>query len=58
MTLSPRPLLAGNWKMNGMRAQLDEIEALAGHLAQANEAARAPVCDLMICPPATLLEPM
>lgn len=58
MTVTPRPLLAGNWKMNGLQAQLGEVEALAGHLARAGKAARAPVCELMICPPATLLAPM
>jgi len=43
-------LIAGNWKMNGLRA--DSI-ALAGDLAAR---ARQPhACDLLICPPATLV---
>ncbi|MHA1523944.1 MAG: triose-phosphate isomerase [Alphaproteobacteria bacterium] len=55
MAQTPRGLLAGNWKMNGLQAQLNQIEALATRIA----AARAvPKCDLMICPPATLLAPM
>ena len=55
MTATRTPLLAGNWKMNGLQAQLDQIEALATRMA----AARAvPNCELMICPPATLLAPM
>ena len=46
-----RKLAAGNWKMNGSLAALDEIRALlADH--------PAPGCDMLICPPATLLAPM
>ncbi|MBT9382459.1 triose-phosphate isomerase [Pseudooceanicola sp. CBS1P-1] len=43
-----RKLAAGNWKMNGMKASLAEIEALA-------KAHPDPACDLLICPPATLI---
>jgi triosephosphate isomerase len=46
-----RKLIAGNWKMNGLRA--DGV-ALARDLA-ARATAAAPGCDLLICPPATLL---
>jgi triosephosphate isomerase (TIM) len=47
-----RPLIAGNWKMNGLRA-----DGLA--LAQAIRAgARGLDADLLICPPATLLAPV
>ena len=50
MANAPRPLVAGNWKMNGLRASIAELEkAIAG------AAARPPECDLMICPPATLV---
>jgi len=45
-----RQLIAGNWKMNGLGAQLSEIEAVA---AAASEAGR--LVDLLICPPATLI---
>ena len=47
----PRPLVAGNWKMNGMRAALAEIKAIAeGYdVALQNRAA------LLICTPATLV---
>jgi len=46
-----RKLIAGNWKMNGLRA---DGTALARDLA--GRAAKAPpACDLLICPPATLL---
>ncbi len=46
-----RKLIAGNWKMNGLRA--DGL-ALARELAR--RAAATPLaCDLLLCPPATLL---
>ncbi len=43
-----RQLIAGNWKMNGLAASLAEIEALA-------RAVPTPSCDVLICPPATLV---
>lgn len=43
-----RKLAAGNWKMNGLTAALAEIVALC-------RAHPAPACDVLICPPATLL---
>jgi triosephosphate isomerase len=50
-TLKPRPLVAGNWKMNGLRASakvFDEVrEGYSGALAKN--------VDLLVCPPATLL---
>jgi triosephosphate isomerase len=47
-----RPLVAGNWKMNGLQSTLDEFAALAAGL-------RTPAaCDVLICPPATLLARM
>ena len=50
MTDAIRPLIAGNWKMNGLRASAAEFEAmLAG---AAGVAAKA---DLLVCPPATLI---
>ncbi|MEO6396803.1 MAG: triose-phosphate isomerase [Devosia sp.] len=45
------PLIAGNWKMNGLRASLLEIEKLTGKLA----VGPAPRCTVAICPPATLI---
>jgi triosephosphate isomerase len=44
-------LIAGNWKMNGLRA--DGL-ALAAELAQRAKASRLS-CELLVCPPATLL---
>ncbi|QPH56088.1 triose-phosphate isomerase [Pontivivens ytuae] len=46
-----RPLVAGNWKMNGLRAALSEVTTLA-------QMHPTPSCDVLICPPATLLAPM
>src|SRR5262245_6649684 len=49
-----RPLIAGNWKMNGRRA---DGAALALELArQARRSGGTELrCELVICPPATLL---
>jgi triosephosphate isomerase (TIM) len=50
MTDAIRPLIAGNWKMNGLKASLAEFEAmLAGAGPLAGKA------DLLVCPPATLI---
>lgn len=43
-----RKLAAGNWKMNGLLSQLDQLDALAA-------AYPSPSVDVLICPPATLL---
>jgi triosephosphate isomerase len=51
VTTTITPLIAGNWKMNGVRASLDELTALAGMMTT-GEAPRALV---VICPPATIL---
>jgi len=50
MTKPIRPLIAGNWKMNGLKASLAEIGAIA---RGAGDLWRR--LDLLICPPATLL---
>jgi triosephosphate isomerase (TIM) len=45
-----RPLIAGNWKMNGLKASTAEFDAmLVGAAAFAGKA------DLLVCPPATLI---
>jgi triosephosphate isomerase len=51
MTDRRRPLVAGNWKMNGLKGALAEIDRIA---AGYSEALRARA-DLLICPPATLI---
>jgi triosephosphate isomerase (TIM) len=50
-----RKLIAGNWKMNGLRA--DGL-ALARALVVRAAAGDPPDCALAICPPATLLIPI
>jgi triosephosphate isomerase len=45
-----RPLIAGNWKMNGLKASLAEFEAML----QGAQAVAAKT-DLLVCPPATLI---
>ena len=50
MTDAIRPLIAGNWKMNGLRASTAEFEAM---LAGAGSVAAK--ADLLVCPPATLI---
>ena len=43
-----KKLAAGNWKMNGTTAALEEMRALlAAH--------PAPTCEMLLCPPATLI---
>lgn len=46
-----RPLIAGNWKMNGTSASLAQIEKVAAAVK-----ANPPAADVLICPPATLIE--
>jgi triosephosphate isomerase (TIM) len=46
-----KKLAAGNWKMNGSKAALAEVAALlAAH--------PAPDCEMLLCPPATLIDNM
>lgn len=49
-----RPLVAGNWKMNGLAAALSEAEAVRDALPGLGPDAP----EVMICPPATLLAPL
>jgi len=54
MTQDITPLIAGNWKMNGLTASLGELAKL-GQMLSTGSAPRATVA---ICPPATLLAAM
>lgn len=45
-----RPLVAGNWKMNGVRDSLTELKAIAAGVEPL-----AAKIDTLICPPVTLL---
>jgi len=55
MAQTRRPLIAGNWKMNGLKS--DGIERTRALVAKMKAAAQANnlAFDLLICPPATLL---
>ena len=46
-----RKLIVGNWKMNGSRAILDELDEIAAAATIARHV------DVAICPPATLIAP-
>lgn len=46
-----RKLAAGNWKMNGISADLGEVRRLI-------DMHPSPGCDVLLCPPATLLSGM
>jgi len=50
MTDAIRPLIAGNWKMNGLKAAIAEFDAML-----AGAATGAVNADLLVCPPATLI---
>ena len=45
-----RPLVAGNWKMNGTTAALREPRLLGAMLRGVKLK-----CDVLVCPPATLI---
>lgn len=51
MSQTPRPLVAGNWKMNGLKAALGEL-ALIRDAVAAGAAGKA---EIGICPPFTLV---
>lgn len=48
-----RPLIAGNWKMNGLSPDLDEARAIAAAVEKGAFGAR-----VALCPPTTLVERM
>ncbi|MZR30465.1 triose-phosphate isomerase [Sneathiella litorea] len=55
MSNQRRPLIAGNWKMNGLAKSagnelLELVKLVRDH--------KAPNCDILICPPATLVREM
>jgi triosephosphate isomerase (TIM) len=50
MNDSIRPLIAGNWKMNGLKASTAELDAMLNGAAEV-----AGKADLLVCPPATLI---
>ncbi|MBP7240395.1 triose-phosphate isomerase [Amaricoccus sp.] len=46
--MARKKLVAGNWKMNGLRASTGVLDTLVRTLP-------SPACDVLICPPATLV---
>src|SRR5882757_6439943 len=50
MTDVIRPLIAGNWKMNGLKSSQAEFDAM-----REGAGAVAGKADLLVCPPATLI---
>lgn len=48
-----RTLIAGNWKMNGLKSSLMEVDKTVAQLGDYPDKA-----DCLICPPATLVVPM
>jgi triosephosphate isomerase len=51
MARRPQPLVAGNWKMNGLVADLGEIAAIR----DAVEAGGGGRAEVLVCPPTTLI---
>ena len=51
------PLIAGNWKMNGLAAARVEVDRLVEALNGGHQAAARDDIDVLVCPPATLLAP-
>ena len=51
--MSRRPLIAGNWKMNGLRA---DAAALADEVATLRKGQPDGAFDLLVCPPFTVME--
>jgi triosephosphate isomerase len=47
-----RPLVAGNWKMNGLAASIAELDQMMKDFGPG----RAEKLDLLVCPPFTLIE--
>lgn len=48
-----KPLIAGNWKMNGLRSAAKDLRQIANQLVKPPKAK----ADVLICPPAQLLWP-
>jgi triosephosphate isomerase len=49
MRTGRRPLVAGNWKMNGLQAAVAELDRMIDGVRD------LPAADILVCPPATLL---
>jgi triosephosphate isomerase len=51
MAKKPRPLIVGNWKMNGLRQHLGEVSSICTSVAEFADGE----AEIVVCPPATLL---
>ena len=51
MSRTVTPLIAGNWKMNGLRSAIDQLSELADLMTSG----QAPRAMVVVCPPATIL---
>jgi triosephosphate isomerase (TIM) len=47
--MAPRPLVAGNWKMNGLTGSIGELEKIVAGARTLGEV------DVMVCPPASII---
>lgn len=47
----PSPIVAGNWKMNGLKQSFEQIDAVSSFLSSKTK----PTCRVLVCPPFTLL---
>ncbi len=47
--MTRRPLVAGNWKMNGLKSSIGNLQKIIA------AAPGLPKVDLIVCPPATLV---
>ena len=52
MAAKRKPLIAGNWKMNGLKK---DAQALTRELAKRMAKTKSPAFEMLICPPAPLL---
>jgi triosephosphate isomerase (TIM) len=48
--MAARPLIAGNWKMNGLRGAKTQLLKIIGGARELD-----PATDILVCPPATLI---
>jgi len=48
--MAARPLIAGNWKMNGLQGAAAELQKIIGGARDLH-----PATDILVCPPATLV---
>lgn len=47
-----KPIVAGNWKMNGVSQSVTEINTLKANITENDQSNN---CEILICPPATLI---